>query len=129
MQRIVLGLIKDSSKILISRRKPNTSFAGFWELPGGKCNIDECDFSALKRELHEELGITLLQAKKINDFNHSYGDVNLNLSVWMVNKFSGNMHGAEGQDIIWCEISDIANYRFPPANEKIFKYLIKHGLI
>lgn len=46
-------------KILIVRRGPSQSNAGYWEFPGGKVEATETPQAALAREIQEELCLTI----------------------------------------------------------------------
>ena len=57
---VVAGVIRDvRGRILLARRTEGRDLAGLWEFPGGKHEPDETPEAALKRELHEELGIEI----------------------------------------------------------------------
>ena len=61
MQRVgVVGaaLVRDG-RVLASRRTEPPRLAGLWEFPGGKVEPGEDDAQALRRELHEELQVTV----------------------------------------------------------------------
>ena len=51
--------IDPDRRVLIAQRPRGKSFAGLWEFPGGKVEVDERPEAALIRELHEELGIAV----------------------------------------------------------------------
>ena len=46
-------------RVLAARRSQPVQLAGGWEFPGGKVEDGESDATALVRELHEELGVTV----------------------------------------------------------------------
>ena len=54
-----VALIDPDRRVLIAQRPRGKSFAGLWEFPGGKVEVDERPEAALIRELHEELGIAV----------------------------------------------------------------------
>ncbi|MGH6829696.1 MAG: NUDIX domain-containing protein, partial [Methylocella sp.] len=56
------ALIDQDCRVLIARRPQGKSFAGLWEFPGGKVELNERPEAALIRELHEELGIAVEEA-------------------------------------------------------------------
>ena len=61
MQRVgVVGaaLVRDG-RVLASRRTEPPRLAGLWEFPGGKVEPGEDDAQALRRELAEELRVTV----------------------------------------------------------------------
>ena len=55
----------DKQLILAARRSPDQSYPGYWGLPGGKIEPGEKPQVALHRELHEEVGITVLTSEFI----------------------------------------------------------------
>ena len=61
---VVVGIIASQrDEICIATREKDEHFQGMWEFPGGKVESGEGAIDALKRELNEELGITVEQAK------------------------------------------------------------------
>ena len=48
---------RDDGRILVARRRQEDMLGGLWEFPGGKCEDGETLPAALRREMHEELGI------------------------------------------------------------------------
>lgn len=46
-------------RFLLTSRPEGKVYAGYWEFPGGKLEAGESVEDALRRELHEELGITI----------------------------------------------------------------------
>ncbi|MDF2801406.1 MAG: hydrolase [Anaerocolumna sp.] len=69
MEHIVInsmkGMIIYNNKVLILKRALETNFGGGnWEFPGGKLEFGEELIDGLKREIHEETGLTV-EVKKI----------------------------------------------------------------
>lgn len=54
---VVVACVVRDGRVLLSQRPSGKSFAGLWELPGGKVESDEGNREALSRELLEELGV------------------------------------------------------------------------
>src|SRR4051794_33325887 len=55
-------LIREDDALLLSTRPEGKPYPGYWEFPGGKIEAGETVEQALRRELHEELGITIAGA-------------------------------------------------------------------
>lgn len=117
---VAVGVIINSDgNILIAKRPDNAHQGGLWEFPGGKLEIDEPVEIALKRELHEELGIDVLHAHPLIRIHHDYTDKQVLLDVWKITAFNGNAHGKEGQPVKWVAPKELDQYDFPEANKPI----------
>ncbi|QLF92574.1 Nudix family hydrolase [Pseudomonas sp. ABC1] len=109
----------DDGRILIAKRPLDKHQGGLWEFPGGKVEAGEAVEVALARELLEELGIRVTQARPLIQVRHSYPDKQVLLDVWEVSAFEGEAHGAEGQPLAWVQARDLSDYEFPAANQPI----------
>ncbi|WP_394239990.1 Nudix family hydrolase [Halopseudomonas laoshanensis] len=105
--------------ILIAKRPDAAHQGGLWEFPGGKLEEGEPRLDGLARELQEELGIQITNAHPLIDIRHDYPDKSIRLDVWSVSAFSGEAHGAEGQQVRWVAPQDLGQYAFPAANKPI----------
>lgn len=113
------AIINEQGEVLIARRPASVEQGGLWEFPGGKLAPYETGLQALKREIHEELGIDVLRARPLIRVRHHYPEKSVLLDVWKVLEFSGEPWGREGQPIRWVAMSDLSTYSFPAANKPI----------
>ena len=114
---VVAAVIRNAQQeILLALRPTAKHQGGLWEFPGGKCEADESPQEALSRELCEELGIRIVAPQPLIQVRHDYPDLQVLLDVYEVQSFTGQAHGAEGQQVRWVAAADLANYPFPAAN-------------
>ena len=94
-------LIDGDGRFLLTSRPDGKVYAGFWEFPGGKLEAGESVETALKRELHEELGIAIGAARpwrvEIVDYPHA----RVRLHFCKVSAWSGDFEMREGQRMAW----------------------------
>lgn len=124
--KIVIAFIQNfKGELLITQRSFNSSYGGFWELPGGKIEDEEVADNALIRELQEELNIDV-QAFKYIDM---YQDDSI-FYLYHVRSFSGLPQLKAGQiSYNWVENEKLINFKFPPRNENFFKIWQKYLLL
>ena len=122
--RVVVGIILRDDKVFIALRKSNQHQGGLWEFPGGKCEASESLSVALLRELKEECDIAVTEHVFFKTIVHDYGDKQVELSFYKVNRFEGDPIGKEGQEVCWVPISDLLSYDFPDANNPIVAELM-----
>ena len=122
MVEVVVGVIRNLSEdIFITKRQKNQFMPGFWELPGGKVENNEDHSSALIREIFEETGIKIEKCNLIQTIQQQYSEKMVNLSVYLIDQYSGIPVGKEGQEFSWCSIEKFSEYKLLPTMLKIIK--------
>ena len=94
-------LMQTDGQFLLTSRPEGKVYAGYWEFPGGKLEADESVGQALRRELQEELGITIgeAQAWKTQMVDYPHALVRLHFcKVW---HWQGELQMREGQSFAW----------------------------
>jgi 8-oxo-dGTP diphosphatase len=94
-------LMRPDGTFLLTSRPFGKPYAGYWEFPGGKFEIGETVEQALKRELHEELGITVreMQYWKVTSVDYPHALVQLHFCK--VFEWSGSLQMRESQSGSW----------------------------
>ena len=117
---MAIGLLRDrAGRVLISRRAADVHLPGLWEFPGGKCDPGETGRAALQRELREELGIEVLAATEILVIPHDYPDRSVELRVFRVDAWRGQVAPGERQSMRWVESPSLVHFDFPEASRAI----------
>ena len=94
-------LIKPSGDFLLTSRPAGKVYEGYWEFPGGKLEAGETVEQALRRELFEEIGITIgaVQPWKVELVDYPHALVRLNFCK--VFDWQGELTMREGQSFAW----------------------------
>ena len=126
--KVVAAVIVKENKILIARRKEGKHLEFKWEYPGGKVENNENEKESLKRELKEELDISVSIDDYITESFYEYDKAKINLKAYFVKNYSGSIKLTDHDKINWIKIDELNNYEFAPADIPINNYLIKNGL-
>ena len=94
-------LINPEGGFLLTSRPEGKVYAGYWEFPGGKLEAGESVEQALRRELHEELGIEIgaVQPWKIELMDYPHARVRLHFCK--VFEWLGTFEMRERQAMAW----------------------------
>lgn len=94
-------LVRADGDFLLTSRPGGKVYEGYWEFPGGKLEQGETVEQALRRELHEEIGITLAAVHpwKVELVDYPHALVRLNFCK--VFEWTGELHMREGQRFAW----------------------------
>ena len=97
-------------RILVMRRAPFLSWAGWWEFPGGKLEKGESNEACLARELREELGIEAQIGEFLTENSHGYDFGTVHLSVYRVASWTGDISLCVHDDMRWVPLKELADF-------------------
>ena len=121
---VAAGILRDpAGRILITERLCDGPFNGLWEFPGGKIVTGETPLRALQRELVEELGVNVTEAKPFMDLQHEYPDRRVRLEFFEVLAWIGEPRGLEGQQIRWVSVTELDATVLLPADAPVVEAL------
>jgi len=114
-----------AGEVLLAERVADGPFNGLWEFPGGKIRPDETPQDALRRELFEELGITVVNSQPFMRLLHDYEDRSVDLEFFLVDNWRGDPAGLEGQQLRWVDIERLDAAELLPADAPLVAALQK----
>ena len=94
-------LVAADGEFLLTSRPAGKVYAGYWEFPGGKLEAGETVEQALRRELHEELGITIGAAHPWKVEMMDYPHARVRLHFCKVFEWAGEFEMREQQSMRW----------------------------
>jgi 8-oxo-dGTP diphosphatase len=94
-------LVRADGAFLLTSRPAGKAYAGYWEFPGGKLEAGESVEQALRRELHEELGIEIGAATPWRVEMVDYPHALVRLHFCKVFEWAGELQMREAQDFAW----------------------------
>lgn len=97
-------LLRSDGALLLSTRPLGKPYAGYWEFPGGKLEEGETVEQALRRELIEELGVTIGPAAIWKVTEHDYPHALVRLHWCKVFEWTGAFEMREGQQMQWQQL-------------------------
>lgn len=123
--QVAVGVIRDpQQRIFITQRRHHTELAGYWEFPGGKLEAGETPLEALVRELYEEVGIRVEQARLLQTVAGTQIQQHLQLHYFLVEQWQGEPYGREGQPHRWIAQQDLRAVALPPTNASVVAWLL-----
>ena len=115
MITVVTGIIQNKDKFLIVKRKEKESIhGGLWVFPGGKVEENEDIFTALKREIKEEVGLDISnERKQISEYEYERPDGEITVGVCFLVKTSNDKItlSDELEDFAWVNKEEFKKYK------------------
>lgn len=122
--KVVCGIIFKNDLVLICRRKPEKSLGGYWEFPGGKVKASESYEESLRRELIEELNLTIKIKRHFRSAIHR--DVNnpIELISLICTTEDAVVESTDHDLIEWVKMEELLNRKLAPADVAIAQQLL-----
>jgi mutator protein MutT len=118
-----IGLIRRGDRYLIRQRPAGTVYAGYWEFPGGKCELGETPRQATIRECLEETGVRVEVKGLRRVIEHHYPHGHVRLFFFDCEPAENHSDVSAEHGCRWVATGDLQGLRFPEANEEILEEL------
>ncbi|WP_069649936.1 (deoxy)nucleoside triphosphate pyrophosphohydrolase [Caloranaerobacter ferrireducens] len=125
---VTAGIIIKGEEILIAQRRNLGKEKFKWEFPGGKLENDEIPQDGLKREIKEELDITIEVDDIFEVVYHKDDEKKILLLCYLARYIKGTPKTLECNDFRWVKIKDLEKYDFSEADKKVLEKLLLKGL-
>ena len=116
-------IIRFDQAILLAQRPTGKPYAGFWEFPGGKVELDESPAACLIREIWEELSIGIQICRPLTPVLHAYPAKSIQLIPFLATWESGTLQLTEHAQIQWLAQKDLLSLDWAPADIPILHEL------
>ena len=114
---VVAVIVDEDGRVLLTRRSIQP-FRNLWVMPGGKIDLGEPILEALKREVHEEVGLEVEVEGLIDVFEHlTPGEENCHFVILYYRcrplycDIVRNVH--EVAEVAWVSCLDLVGYAMP----------------
>ena len=119
---VTAAVVERGGRFLVTRRPGGVHLEGYWEFPGGKCDLGETLEACLLRELREELDVEATIGKKLLSTTHIYPDRRVELHFFQVT-LQGEPVPQLGQEMQWVQRTELQTLTLPPADDELVALL------
>ncbi len=96
-----------------------------WEFPGGKIEPGESPEACLKREILEELGLTVSIEKPLHPLTHAYETFTITLHPFRCRILSGKLTLHEHRNLKWLTPARTETLKWSEADRLVLKTYLK----
>ncbi len=115
--KVVAAIIQNNNQeVLCALRSHNMSIPNFWECPGGKVEANESLFTAIEREIEEELSCVIHAQSIFHENIHEYDEVIIHLICLKCKLINKNPQAKEHSKLIWLNKQNLMSLKWAPAD-------------
>ena len=118
---VAAAIIYQEGKILLTRRKLDADQGGLWEFPGGKQESGEMLEQCLRRELKEEIDITVGVLRPFAVVHHCYPQKKVELHFFTCSLDQGAPKALGCLEMAWVSPHELSSYEFPAADQPVLQ--------
>lgn len=124
MIHVTCAVIEHDHKILICQRSATMTLPLKWEFPGGKIEEGESKEECLKREIREELGLTIEVGQALPSVTHHYPTFSITLYPFLCSIESGILTPLEHAQVLWVDLKTLESFDWAQADIPIVQKLL-----
>lgn len=119
MLDVCCALIYREGCLLAVQRHADTDHPNQWEFPGGKVEPGESAVACIKREIQEELGVTVWVEAFLYPVTHDYGNKQIKLYPFVCSIQNANIDLYEHQQLVWLRHKDLDALDWQEADREL----------
>ena len=125
---VVAALIVDSRGRVLATKRGYGEMRGGWEFPGGKIELGETAPMALKREIAEELALTIEVGEKLCTVEWDYTDFHLTMHCFWCRVLVGHLSLLEHEAARWLAKDELWSVEWLPADQLVVKNIERNKI-
>jgi 8-oxo-dGTP diphosphatase len=120
--QVMAAVITRADLFLLCERPSHKRHGGIWEFPGGKVEPGETQFSAVQRELCEELGVDVVA---VGDVEFSIADPGSEFVIQFLRvTIAGEPQCLEHASLAWVSPTELLDFPLAPSDRHYAMYLL-----
>lgn len=121
---VVAAVVAHQDRVMVCRRRADRSEGGLWEFPGGKVEPGEDPAAALRRELAEELSITVDVGARLSfdETERPSGVIALDVYRAVLTSQPPRV-STDHDEIRWVTLAELGRFNFAPADRPAVREL------
>ena len=120
-EAISVGILIQNQKTLLGLRKKEDC----WEFPGGSLEKGEQAETAVKRELKEELSISVTELEIAGSLSYYKPKTPRLIILFYITKWNGEIQKNWHRDLKWFSLEDCRKQQIPNINPELFEGILK----
>jgi ADP-ribose pyrophosphatase YjhB (NUDIX family) len=119
----------DAGRVLMVKRAPGASRAGFWSIPAGFVDYGEEVRAAAARELEEETGLVAEIGEVVNVASNFHDPAKLTVGIWFAGTVvGGTLRAADDAEAVgWFTLDDLPPLAFETDREFLGALALREG--
>ncbi len=122
---VTCGIVRRDHRILAVQRSKHMILPLKWEFPGGKIEPNETPEACLKRELVEELEISVIIEHGLGPVTHAYDDFTVTLYPFICAMEAGKIFLHEHAAYTWLKPTDLPRLDWAEADRPVLYDFLK----
>lgn len=128
MIQVTCAIIENDGKVLCAQRGQNMSMPLKWEFPGGKLESGETPTQCLRREVEEELGLSISIIESLPPSRHRYATFEIELIPFRCIMLGGELSLLEHAQIVWLRPDELNKLDWAEADIPVVKHYVEQVL-
>lgn len=120
---VVAAIIVDEAGRILATKRGYGDMKGGWEFPGGKIEPGETAQQALKREIDEELNVTIEVGDKLCSVQWNYTKFHLTMHCFWCKVTEGTILLLEHEAARWLDKEDLWSVDWLQADTEVVKHI------